>query len=188
MGTLRIISGKWRGRKITFPNIVGLRPTPDMVRETLFNWLGPDGIINKTCLDLFAGSGALSFEALSRGARLVVAAEKNKKIASYLKETAKLLNADNFMLLHAEIPKQLSTIPSEDKFDVVFLDPPFHHNLIPVSIAKLEENNFLEKKALLYLECEKDLDIQSIPVVTQNYQILHSQTQGQVRYSLIVAP
>lgn len=182
MGSLRIIGGKWRSRKIFFPDAVGLRPTPNMVKETLFNWLG-HAIIDATCLDLFAGSGALSFEALSRGAKLVIATEYNKILIKNLKETATLLEATNFIPLQAQIPQQLDKIPPLYKFDIVFLDPPFRQNLIPITIQKLEEKNLLAKDVFLYMETEKNLDIKS--TLNESWQILRNKTQGQVQYSLV---
>ncbi len=123
---IRIIAGKWRGRKITFPSTATLRPTPDRIRETLFNWLAPH-IIDARCLDLFAGSGALSFEALSRGAGIVIALEKDTKVVASLKANAEILLADNieilqtdsihWMEIHAHLKESL-----ESSFDIIFLE------------------------------------------------------------------
>jgi 16S rRNA (guanine966-N2)-methyltransferase len=126
--TLRIIGGEWRGRRLTFPDGTAVRPTPDRVRETLFNWLQPQ-LRGARCLDLFAGSGILGFEALSRGARDVCFVESNRSLADALGEHAKLLggtvriaheNAERFVNRSADAP-----------FDVVFLDPPYSLALEP---------------------------------------------------------
>src|SRR5947209_3414183 len=116
---VRIIAGTWRSRLIRFPPAAQLRPTPDRVRETLFNWLGQrlDGL---ACLDLFAGSGALGFEALSRGARRVVMVERERAVAEALRDNAKKLEAENADVVEGDALAYLSR-PAET-FDVVFLD------------------------------------------------------------------
>src|SRR3989338_6201010 len=123
---LRIIAGTWRGRKLTFPDTPELRPSPDRVRETLFNWLAPV-IEGARCLDLFAGSGALGFEALSRGAHCVTFVDTSSEVISHLHTTLQQLSTT------AEILKLNATKPFTCKnkpFDIVFLDPPFHQNLL----------------------------------------------------------
>lgn len=125
---VRIIGGQWRRRYLRFPDLPDLRPTPDRVRETLFNWLGQD-ITGWSCLDLFAGSGALSFEALSRHARLVVAVEKDRRALAALAENAKTLQAIGFELHAADALQFLSL--EQRRFDLVFLDPPFREDLLP---------------------------------------------------------
>lgn len=226
MGTLRIIAGKWRGRKIPVLDVAGLRPTPNMVRETLFNWLMSviDGAV---CLDLFAGSGALSFEALSRGAQQVVAVDCSQQVVRQLQQNARLLlgeeasdavavttersNAGNnagLIILHARMPQQIFLIPPR-KFNVIFLDPPFHHGFIEQTIIKLEQfsrlilkaqaeacdhdkaqvkvcehnNSWLADDALIYIEAEKELDVASL--LPLNWKMLRSKTLGAVGYYLI---
>ncbi|MEI8054741.1 MAG: 16S rRNA (guanine(966)-N(2))-methyltransferase RsmD [bacterium] len=181
MASLRIIGGKWRSRKISFVSLKGLRPTTDAVRETLFNWLAP--VINNTnCLDLFAGSGALGFEALSRGAKHVVMVDASTQIISMLKKTAQLLNAEDVDFYSAKIPQALSKIP-EQSFDIVFLDPPFNFDLIKPTCEKLVSSGYLAKNAIVYIEAEKELDIKK--VTPESWQILRQKTVGQVGSHLL---
>ena len=119
---VRIIGGELRSRLVTFPDRLGLRPTPDRVRVTLFNWLGQD-LTGRTCLDLFAGSGVLGFEAASRGASLVVMVERDAEVAAALAENARALRTDRVQLLRADAIEFLAKDPRA--FDVVFLDPPY---------------------------------------------------------------
>ena len=125
---LRIIGGKWRGRKLKFSPSLDLRPTPNRVRETLFNWLAPV-INNAICLDLFAGSGALGFEALSRGAQKVTMLDKSARVIKTLKANAEILGTENITFLCMEFSPSLKN-PFKQQFNVVFLDPPFKQNLI----------------------------------------------------------
>lgn len=126
MNTLRIIGGEWRRRVLRFPDSEGLRPTPDRVRETLFNWLGQD-LTGLSCLDLFAGSGALGFEAASRGASRVVMVEQSPKVFAALEANARTLDtAGRLQMVRADAVKFASSRGSADlRFDVLFLDPPY---------------------------------------------------------------
>lgn len=130
---VRIIGGEWRSRIIYFPKMAELRPTPGRMRETLFNWLGQT-LEGKTCLDLFAGSGALGFEALSRGAKQVVMVESNRAIYTALNDNAQRL-ATNNLAIHLEDARQF-LMRSAAKYDVIFLDPPFNTTDIPTLIAQ----------------------------------------------------
>jgi 16S rRNA (guanine966-N2)-methyltransferase len=125
---VRIIGGTWRSRLIAFPPAAGLRPTPDRVRETVFNWLGQT-LEGRTCLDLFAGSGALGFEAASRQARRVVMVEKHRGAFLALRENAARLQAGNCVLIEADALDWLRR--DTDVYDVIFLDPPFAAALLP---------------------------------------------------------
>src|SRR6187399_2662816 len=131
---VRIIAGKWRSRIVHFPAAAQLRPTPDRVRETLFNWLGQrlDGL---DCLDLFAGSGALGFEALSRGARRVVMVEKDRKVAEALRESARELGAGDLDVVNADALAWLAG--ARDRFDVAFVDPPYASELAAAALVAL---------------------------------------------------
>ena len=131
---VRIIGGEWRSRILTFPPAAALRPTPDRVRETLFNWLGQrlDGL---ACLDLFAGSGALGFEALSRGAARVVMVEQDRAVGRALEASAALLGATGAEIVHAESMRWLAAC--RETFDVVFLDPPYASDLAARSLELL---------------------------------------------------
>ena len=144
---MRIIGGEYRRRLIDFPDIEGLRPTPDRVRETLFNWLGQT-LYGRRCLDLFAGSGALAFEAASRGAERVVAVEKNRKAYQSLKANAEQLGCKNIELHCAdgvEFP-----LRDQGRYDVIFLDPPFASGYLPKTLALLGEK--LEADGVIYVE------------------------------------
>ena len=131
MNTVRIIGGEWRRRVLRFPDAQGLRPTPDRVRETLFNWLGQD-LDGLSCLDLFAGSGALGFEAASRGAAKVVMVEHAPKVAAALEENARLLDAGGrLQIVRADAVKFASSLTATGvRFDVLFLDPPYKQGWI----------------------------------------------------------
>ncbi|ASP38118.1 16S rRNA (guanine(966)-N(2))-methyltransferase RsmD [Bacterioplanes sanyensis] len=147
---LRIIGGEWRSRRLRFPAIDGLRPTMDRVRETLFNWLQFD-IEGARVLDAFAGSGALGFEALSRGAKEVVFLEKNPKAALQLKDNLKTLQARNAQVWAGDALLWLADNP--EPYDLVFLDPPFGQNLLQPALQQLT----LLPGALVYIEHESQL-------------------------------
>jgi 16S rRNA (guanine966-N2)-methyltransferase len=147
--TLRIIGGEWRSRRIRFPGLTGLRPTPDRVRETLFNWLAPD-LAGSRCLDLFAGSGALGLEALSRGAASVTFVEREREAADRLRETATQLAPGRAIVLHADALAWLGG--ASQPFDIVFVDPPFDSGLLPVALRTLESGGWLAPAARIYLE------------------------------------
>lgn len=178
---VRIIGGKWRSRKLEFPAQDQLRPTPDRVRETLFNWLMP--VINGAkCLDLFAGSGALGFEALSRGAASVVMADKSPEVIEGLRKNAEKLTAVSAVtILLGHVPDVALLMP-DGGFDIVFLDPPFHQNLIQKSCQFLEDKGLLSPHALIYIEAEPSLQPLPIP---SHWQILKAKKAGQVGYYLV---
>jgi 16S rRNA (guanine966-N2)-methyltransferase len=178
---LRIIGGKWKSRKINFVALPGVRPTIDPTRETLFNWLAPD-IVGANCLDLFAGSGALSFEALSRGANRAVIIDSSMQIISQLKATAKLLQAENTDFYCMSMPRDLAKIP-EEKFNIIFVDPPFNKGLVAPTCDALAASNLLAKSALIFVEIEKSLsDLNLFPA---SWQILRHKIAGQVKYYLL---
>ena len=183
ISSLRIIGGKWRSRRINFIPLKGLRPTTDAARETLFNWLAPV-ITNTNCLDLFAGSGALGFEALSRGARRVVMVDASTQVISMLKNTAQLLDisAGDIDFYFARIPQAFNKIPKQS-FDIVFLDPPFNFNLIEPACEKLMNSGCLAKNAVIYVEAEKELDIKKI--IPESWQILRQKSAGWVSSYLL---
>lgn len=178
-GQLRIIGGQWRSRRLNFIDAQGLRPTPDRVRETLFNWLAPY-IDGAKVLDCFAGSGALFFEALSRGAAHVLALELNKAAAQKLQSNLQLLNANNAKVEHTDSLKFLGQTTYE-QYDVVFLDPPFHRDLLPQAAKLLQDNNWLAQQALIYTESE--LPPTSMPLPS-NWQLLREKHAGQIYYAL----
>lgn len=176
---LRIIGGEWRGRKLRFPDAPNLRPTPDRVRETIFNWLAPM-IQGARCLDLFAGSGALGLEALSRGAAHTTFVDSHKKASQALKEHLTLLNAsDKADVVQTDSVKFLKN--DSQAYDLVFLDPPYHLDFMGKVVPLLEENGWLTDNAMLYLEIEKR---QSLPELPENWQQLKEKTAGEVNYFL----
>ena len=152
-GSIRIIAGQWRSRKINFPATPGLRPTHDRIRETLFNWLSPY-IAGANCLDLFAGSGALGFEALSRGAKQVTFIDNARVVVDALQKNAALLKTDKADFILADCPERVPAL-SYVPFDVVFLDPPFEQGLIPKTLRWLDNNSLLSPSAFIYIEIEK---------------------------------
>jgi len=153
-GRVRIIGGQWRSRIISFPVQADLRPTPDRVRETLFNWLGQD-LSGLSCLDLFAGSGALGFEAASRGASHVVMVESNSNSYKALSENKIKLKADKVELSRMDASVFLTT--NIQKFDIVFLDPPYRLELLPNILPLLPSH--LAKGGQVYLETQRFSDI-----------------------------
>ncbi len=158
-GEIRIIGGKWRGKKIYFDLNNDLRPTPDRAKETLFNWLGQD--LNKMyCLDLFSGTGALGLEALSRGAKKVTFVEKNKdylqKIKKVYLEMSEKENCDFFC---AECLEWVQKNSSRTKYDLIFIDPPFNKNLIDNLLSNIFRKELLSKNGKIYLEFEKKLEL-----------------------------
>jgi 16S rRNA (guanine966-N2)-methyltransferase len=176
---LRIIGGQWRGRKLPFPDIPGLRPTPDRVRETLFNWLQPH-IVNSRCLDLFAGSGALALEALSRGAATVVMVEQHALAAQRLQQHLATLGSTSGHVVQQDALAYLRGMAAE-RFNIVFLDPPFRQNLLAPCTALLEQQGWLTDPAWIYLETESDLDPLPLP---SNWALHRSKIAGQVGYHL----
>lgn len=177
-GQIRIIGGEWRGRKLTVPNVPGLRPTPDRVRETVFNWLAPT-IRGAYCLDLFAGSGAFGFEALSRGASHVVMLDQSREVIDQLQKAAALLKTEQAEIYLARAPEQLKK-PARP-FDIVFLDPPYQDNILSRCCFYLEENGFLANNAIIYLEAKQALQPSDLPT---HWQIIKSKKTGQVAYHL----
>lgn len=171
---MRIIGGAWRSRLIAFPARRGLRPTPDRVRETLFNWLGQD-LTGKTCLDLFAGSGALGFEAASRGARRVVMVERDAAVYRALAQNRAALGAAVVELRRADALEFLRA--DDGVYDVVFLDPPFRSRYWPRLAARLPRR--LAREALVYLESAEP------PELAPGWQLHRQGRAGQVWYQLL---
>ena len=150
--TLRIIGGDWRSRKLQFQDAPNLRPTPDRVRETLFNWL-QGSIHGAHCLDLFAGSGALGLEAPSRGAKEVIFVEKMTHVATQIEENLALLNADS-PVINNDATSFLEN--TKQIFDIIFLDPPFRQDLLPTALKIILEKKRLSHNGLIYLEYESE--------------------------------
>ena len=178
-GQLRIIAGEWRGRKLPVADIEGLRPTPDRVRETVFNWLAPY-IPGARVLDCFSGSGALSLESLSRGASSAVMLEKASAAAQALISNLVLLSASQGAVVNTDSLVWLSR-PAEAPFDVVFLDPPFRKELLEQTCQLLITNGYVSSDTVVYIEAEKEL---SLAVVPESWHLFKEKVAGQVRYSL----
>lgn len=179
---LRIIGGRWRGRKLSFPDAPGLRPTPDRVRETLFNWLQAD-MVGARCLDLFAGSGALGLEALSRGASRVVLVDESREATRQLTTHLHDLDCRDAVVVNSPAQDFLQRGPGAAAYDVVFLDPPFRQGLVSRCAALLEEKGWLAPNAMIYLEAERELRELDLP---DHWEILREKTAGQVGYRLAI--
>lgn len=183
---VRIISGQWRGRKLPVADVEGLRPTGDRIRETLFNWLAPD-IHGARCLDLYSGSGALGFEALSRGAASTRFVELNPAVCRQIEANIQLLAADNAQLVCGDALRWLASQPDSPlDFDLIFIDPPFALDLWAETIQVLSDNEGrLKPDTLIYIESPKS-QLYDIPT---NWQCRRDKQTGQVAYRLFqVAP
>ena len=181
--SVRIIGGGWRGRRVNFPDMPGLRPTPDRVRETLFNWL-QHTIVGTHCLDLFAGSGVLGLEALSRGAKSVVFVEQAQRTARALQgELTRLGGSAKARVVEMGASRFLRTlgVPYGAPFDVVFLDPPFGQGALAEFVPLLDAGHWVKTSGLVYLECEKAAGIPGVP---SHWELLKSKSAGEVGYHL----
>ncbi|UCJ17447.1 16S rRNA (guanine(966)-N(2))-methyltransferase RsmD [Pseudomonas sp. MM211] len=178
-GQLRIIAGQWRSRQFGFPMAHGLRPTPNRVRETLFNWLAPYVEAAKV-LDLFAGSGALFLEALSRGAGSALALDLNPAAVNSLRGHLATLRCDNGQVLQSDAIAYLQTQPATP-FDLVFLDPPFSQDLLLPACELLEQRGWLANNAWVYTESEQPPSSLGMP---GNWRLHREQKAGQVHYAL----
>ena len=177
-GFIRIIAGQHRGRKLPVHDVEGLRPTTDRVKETVFNWL-MNQIAGTRCLDAFAGAGSLGFEALSRGAAEVTLIEKDSKAAAQIRENLATLKATNGTVHQGDC---LAWLPQcQNRFDLVFIDPPFRQNLAQTSCELLAKHDLLAEDALIYVEIEQELRDFTPPA---DWQLLKEKTAGQVSFRL----
>jgi len=177
-GEVRIIGGAWRGRKIRFPGVAALRPTPDRVRETLFNWL-QDVMRGSRCLDLYAGSGALGFEALSRGAAEVVFVDVEPAVVRHLGETLQRLGCDRGRAVRSDAQPFLGKAATP--FDVIFLDPPFAEPVLPEICRRIEAGGWLKPGGYAYLEAAAAAGAPELPA---GWSLLRSKRAGEVGYHL----
>ena len=177
-GQIRVIAGLWRGKKINFPPNLHIRPTPDRVKETLFNWLMYK-IRGACCLDLFAGSGALGFEALSRGAANLSLIDHSALVIKHLKKTVLELKHTDIEIIESAIPNY--SLKFHTKFDIVFLDPPFYRDLIEPCVHWLESCCYLNTGAHVYIESEKNTSLEFIPI---NWTLIKEGQAGIVKYQL----
>ncbi len=178
-GRLRIVAGKWRSRLLQIIDEPELRPTSERIRETLFNWLRTvtEGA---RCLDLFAGTGALGIEALSRGAARVVFVEKSAKLAAAIRDNLEALQTANAEVIRRDAMDYLRNADPVP-FDIVFLDPPFDEEMLAEACTFLQENGWLSANAVVYLERSKD---RSKPALPEGWAITHEKIAGKVSYSL----
>jgi 16S rRNA (guanine966-N2)-methyltransferase len=177
---LRIIGGTWRGRRLRFPPQEEIRPTPDRVRETLFNWLGPR-VVGARCLDLFAGSGALGLEALSRGAAEVTFVERDGVAVRELRARLAEWGAVGGQVEHTDAVRFLGS--TARLFEIVFLDPPFASGLLPRIASLLEDLHWLRANALIYVETDATSGLPELPA---SWQITKTKQAGAVGYHLLV--
>ena len=173
---VRINGGVWRSRLLKFPDVEGLRPTPERVRQAVFNWLGQD-LSGKICLDLFAGTGAFGFEALSRNAKNVVMVENSRLALQALTLNQTLLNANNCQIFFIDAFKFLSE--NKQLFDIIFCDPPFNKELIIQLLPVLNQN--LSKNGFLYIEAEYAIKSDA------SWQVIKQNKAGNVYYHLLTS-
>lgn len=178
-GHVRIIGGQWRGRKLPVFDAPGLRPTGDRVRETLFNWLQTT-VPGAFCADFFAGTGALGFEAASRGAQKVTLVERSRPIVENLRESALILNADQVEIVHSDALAWLDS-KSPHSLDLVFVDPPFDSDLAVRALQGILDSRCLKPGAVVYLESSR----QDRPEVPSGYVELRQKIIGEVRMQLL---
>lgn len=180
---VRIIAGKWRSRQIEFRDAVGLRPTPDRVRETLFNWIAPV-LGDARCLDGFSGSGALGFEALSRGAASCVMVEFDAINARQLRQEAAKLGATEAYIVEGDLLKVLGSGMTESHvpFNMVFLDPPFAKDFVAPACRLLVERCLLADDARVYVESDRDVPDLGLD---DGWEVLRSKKAGMVYYHLL---
>lgn len=178
-GQLRIVGGAWRSRRIGFAAAAGVRPTSDRIRETLFNWLR-DVVPGARCLDLYAGSGALGFEALSRGAERVTFVDQDLRVIQQLQASAQALGAQDAEIVWMEAMEYLAGCPS-GPFDVVFLDPPFRDDVLGECCRRLEHFHLLAPAAWIYLETQRQ---RPLPVLPRNWRMIHQTATAQVACGL----
>jgi 16S rRNA (guanine966-N2)-methyltransferase len=181
-GRLRIVAGNWRSRLLDITDSPGLRPTSERIRETLFNWIAP-GIGGARCLDLFAGTGALGFEALSRGAAQVVFVEKSRRAAKLIEGNIEALQATGATVICADAMRYLRTA-GPASFDVIFLDPPFADDLLEDLCRLIDELGLLAPGGRVYLEQDRS---KPEPALPGGWTTTRNKTAGQVRYSLVEA-
>lgn len=176
--SVRIIGGRWRGRRLPVSDFDSLRPSKDIVRETLFNWLQP--VVEGTrCLDVFAGSGALGFEAASRGAMHVLMLEQEVDLVKQLRRQAETLKAVQVEVVAADSAQYL--LRPGQAFDIVFLDPPFNSSLMPGICRALSEHGWVKTGSLIYLEAARK---QGLPALPDSWELQREKNSGDVAYGL----
>ena len=183
--SVRIIGGQWRSRKLYFTEVPGLRPTPDRVRETLFNWLQTD-IIGANCIDLFAGSGALGIEALSRGASQCLFVDSHRQCIEDIKKNLEQFNAKGGYTSQNDALKILNNPPTQfspTRFDIAFIDPPYAMDCALQCCQLLTKQHWLNKNAFIYIESASAIDDKQLP---ENWHLHRYKKAGQVNYHLAI--
>lgn len=179
-GQVRIIGGQWRSRKLKFPQAKSLRPSPDAVRERLFNWLQYD-IGGSRCLDLYAGSGAFGFEAASRGATLVTMVDSNPEVIKQLEKNCSLLQSQQSIeIVHRTVERYLESCQSS--FDIIFMDPPFGPKDLTIACQALQASTAISPDTLIYIESARTKE--PLPIAS-SWHIIRQKTQGLVQSTLI---
>jgi len=176
--TLRIIGGQWRSQQLPVSNIEGLRPTPDRLRETLFNWLMHD-IEDAHCLDVFAGSGSLGIEALSRSAKEVIFLEKSAVASQTIRDNLQKLRCSSGTVVNTDALAWLERMPA-NPFDIIFLDPPFRKDLLAPTCQLLIKYQWIKPSAHVYIEAEKTLQIE----LPKTWKLYKEKTTNQVKAQL----
>lgn len=180
-GSIRVIGGKWKGKKISFPLDSNLRPTPDRAKETVFNWLRND-LSGFRCLDLFAGTGSMGIEALSRGASRVDFLEKEKSFAKNLDNTLKDLKGEVNSIIFNKDFRDWFKLDLSGPYDLIFIDPPFNQNLIKEVFDCLTRKKIYFLETIFYLESESNLDLS---LIEREFEVIRKKTMGKKCYRLL---
>ena len=178
--SVRIISGKFKSRTIIFPDRSELRPTGNRIREVLFNWLQFE-IIKSRCLDLFAGSGALGIESLSRGAENTTFIESDHQTGLFLQENLQSLDVTNGFVYITNALQWLEYSSHIEPFDIIFLDPPFKYNLLTDCCKLLEEKSLISESGFIYIETDNELSLEALPL---SWRLKHKRRAGNVSFYL----
>ncbi|UPT14415.1 16S rRNA (guanine(966)-N(2))-methyltransferase RsmD [Buchnera aphidicola] len=178
-GRVYIISGKLKGKKISFKNNLNIRPTTNRIREILFDWLAKD-IKNSRCLDCFAGSGALGLEAISRHAEFVTLLEIEKKIVFSLIKNSKELNVSNIEIIHTNTLEWLKK--TKKPYDIIFIDPPYNTKLIENTIILLEKRKWIKNKSIIYIETKKNQSL----IIPHNFTLYKKKTTNNIEFYLYI--
>ena len=178
--SVRIISGKYKSRKVSFPSRSEVRPTGNRIRESLFNWIHLE-ISSSRCLDLFAGSGALGIEALSRGATTATFIESDREAAFYLENNLRNLDATNGNVIVSDAVDWLKCSKDINPFNIVFLDPPFKGNLLVECVHLLDSNYMISDHGSIYVESETEFNQRILP---KSWRLKHRNQAGRVYYYL----
>ena len=179
-GRLRIVAGKWRSRLLDIADVPGLRPTSERIRETLFNWLAPS-LQGARCLDLFAGTGALGFEALSRGATLVVFVENSRRAVRAIENSVQVLDAPG-AVVHCGDAADFVRSAAPASFDIIFLDPPFADDRLEETCRLIDDRGLLATGGRIYLEQDRAKPETPLP---GRWRVLKNKTAGNVRSMLV---